>query len=322
MKKHLDYIDKAKGLLIILMVVGHVFQSGYVNSVIYAFHMPAFFAISGFLFNYTKAYQKGTVKFIKSLLFSFIIPFAFFELWGCVTYILRYGANQSIWGFLRNTATLNFNNGILWFLFTLFWVEVVFALAVCCIKKKLPMLILTGLLFIASVFIPDVNNYTIYLARVCRYFLFFSIGFYGDRVLEKFNIAATIIAAAAIFAIAAIFGRMSFGYLSKQTIPLLASSLCGIYLIFQLGKLPYTKVGDRVLAVIGANTLIIYGTHNSYFVTFGHMLGITDFEATPLLKGLAVLAMVAVAEIPTVFVINRFLPFLVGKHKKKTLQSK
>ena len=43
----LDYLDKAKGILIILVVIGHIWQSGPVFNIIYAFHMPAFFFISG-----------------------------------------------------------------------------------------------------------------------------------------------------------------------------------------------------------------------------------------------------------------------------------
>ena len=41
--KRLDYLDRAKGILIILVVIGHIWQSGPVFNVIYSFHMPAFF---------------------------------------------------------------------------------------------------------------------------------------------------------------------------------------------------------------------------------------------------------------------------------------
>lgn len=42
MKKRLEYIDISKGILIILMVIGHIWQGGFVFNLIYAFHMPAF----------------------------------------------------------------------------------------------------------------------------------------------------------------------------------------------------------------------------------------------------------------------------------------
>lgn len=45
-------LDMAKGLLIILMVVGHSGAPKWLESCIYSFHMPCFFMISGILFSY------------------------------------------------------------------------------------------------------------------------------------------------------------------------------------------------------------------------------------------------------------------------------
>lgn len=47
------WIDTAKGLLIILVVLGHAADFGYpilITKYIFWFHMPAFFALSGLLF--------------------------------------------------------------------------------------------------------------------------------------------------------------------------------------------------------------------------------------------------------------------------------
>lgn len=48
----IDWIDIFKGILIIFMVIGHSTTWG--SSYIYAFHMPAFFFISGYTTNYDK----------------------------------------------------------------------------------------------------------------------------------------------------------------------------------------------------------------------------------------------------------------------------
>ena len=52
--KRNDFIDFLKGIGIILVVIGHVSQNERINDFIYSFHMPLFFFISGFLFNYKK----------------------------------------------------------------------------------------------------------------------------------------------------------------------------------------------------------------------------------------------------------------------------
>ena len=56
----IDSLDICKGILIILVVVGHAIEivdpahKSYFIKLIYSFHMPAFFIISGFLFNTRK----------------------------------------------------------------------------------------------------------------------------------------------------------------------------------------------------------------------------------------------------------------------------
>ena len=55
--KRLNWVDSLKGLLIILVILGHSIQytignACYFNhlwNIIYSFHMPAFMAVSGFL---------------------------------------------------------------------------------------------------------------------------------------------------------------------------------------------------------------------------------------------------------------------------------
>ena len=49
-KGRITYIDWAKTICIFLMIVGHHENNRIILSYIYAFHMPAFFAISGFLY--------------------------------------------------------------------------------------------------------------------------------------------------------------------------------------------------------------------------------------------------------------------------------
>lgn len=46
--EHYEWIDATKGLGILLVIAGHTF-SGYLYNVIYLFHMPMFFLISGYL---------------------------------------------------------------------------------------------------------------------------------------------------------------------------------------------------------------------------------------------------------------------------------
>ena len=126
MKERLNYIDRAKGILIILMVIGHVWQSGFVFDTIYTFHMPGFFIISGMLMHYTDSWKKPFGQFLCRKVLSYGIPFIWIEALGVLTDIIRNGITLNVKGYLFNTLTFNFNDPNLWFLANLFLIEVLY----------------------------------------------------------------------------------------------------------------------------------------------------------------------------------------------------
>ena len=65
------WVDWAKVILIYLMVVAHAFPYAWENHLIYAFHMPAFFILSGYLYH-----QHSFSRTVK----SFGIPILFYSL--------------------------------------------------------------------------------------------------------------------------------------------------------------------------------------------------------------------------------------------------
>lgn len=74
----LNNIDFFKGLLIILVILGHILQGSLEESIfrytIYSFHMPLFIGISGFLFNANKVVDFNFIALIKRYLYRIIIP--------------------------------------------------------------------------------------------------------------------------------------------------------------------------------------------------------------------------------------------------------
>ena len=47
MTRRIDFIDAAKGVAILLVVLGHSGHSGYIRDFIFTFHVPFFFFVSG-----------------------------------------------------------------------------------------------------------------------------------------------------------------------------------------------------------------------------------------------------------------------------------
>ena len=100
MNQRLAYIDVAKGLAMILMILCHSGMHNGFTQWIYAFHMPLFFIVSGFLYN---GEHTELGPYIKKKFYQLIVPFILFSLMLCFgsrggedwIYIL-YGSRDSL----------------------------------------------------------------------------------------------------------------------------------------------------------------------------------------------------------------------------------
>ena len=106
------WIDRFKGILIFLVVLGHVIGGGYhiadqssqtilgsIFKVIYLFHMPAFFFLSGFTFADSNGWQWYTRK-IKRL----IVPYFAFGIISIVIYLLMFNVSSNAFSETATTA--------------------------------------------------------------------------------------------------------------------------------------------------------------------------------------------------------------------------
>lgn len=96
------YFDCIKGILIVLVIIGHFLpgslSENFARYMIYSFHMPVFFALSGYLFNTTKAVEMPLLKNISRYLIRFFPPWI---LANTVYYILNYYSGNEVLSFGR-----------------------------------------------------------------------------------------------------------------------------------------------------------------------------------------------------------------------------
>ncbi|MBF90948.1 MAG: hypothetical protein CMP75_04220 [Flavobacteriales bacterium] len=107
------WVDVYKGVAIILVVAGHIFD-GPVRDLIFLFHMPLFFFISGYLYK-PKSYFNYFTKKSQSLLtpyFSFLLVFS-------VLYLLIDG-DVNIYALIYGGRELKGIYGVFWFVTCLF----------------------------------------------------------------------------------------------------------------------------------------------------------------------------------------------------------
>lgn len=164
MRERIDYIDYMRGLAMILVVVGHLIQchgfslNNPVFEFIYSFHMPFFFAVSGYIAEKLVKIEvlKQYLSFLKKKTISLILPlfvwplivnrFFLVERWNVVTY-------EDIW---QVAVSPN-----LWFLKMLFVIMCIYGIFNWCtnslkingIWKDIVSFILVVLLTFAAVFI-------------------------------------------------------------------------------------------------------------------------------------------------------------------------
>ena len=123
-----------------LVVFAHYKLPIALDTYIFSFHMPLFFFISGFLFNFAK-YTESAKNFVKGRFSSLIIPYFAFAAFTCLFYFLldelytpgvitvkffEADIYYTVYSILYSQTTMISYNGPLWFLTCLFVTELLF----------------------------------------------------------------------------------------------------------------------------------------------------------------------------------------------------
>lgn len=178
-------LDVAKGILIILVVLGHGIQYSFgydfciseqffeniLFKAIYSFHMPLFMMISGYLFYISN--KKDFKSLAISKLKAIGIPMISFNiLCDAITYA-AYVKNGEITNCFLLFISSTLNGGAMWFLFSLLLNMAIIASLTRIVKNVRGQYLCMFIIFIASLFVPDD-----FIRSECKnMFPFFVMGF-------------------------------------------------------------------------------------------------------------------------------------------------
>lgn len=149
-QKRIPWIDICRGIGIIFVLYGHFLESDNQHYLIYAFHMPLFFFLSGLVFkpNPTKPLIDIVKKNIKQLLIPYfifaILTYAFTLASQTAGDVSLGGVAYQLFGMLYgngNNGMLGFNV-VLWFLPCLFITKITFAFITRKLSQTKPLLFL------------------------------------------------------------------------------------------------------------------------------------------------------------------------------------
>lgn len=351
MTKRLDYLDMAKGIGVILVLLGHLqgerfFSfSPYILPMcewIFSFHMPLFFIIAGILINHKNETDKDIKDIAKKRFKGIMVPyfwFSFFYL-GVVIYAL---INKSV---LPQVFYVNlwyvlgmYGMNVLWFLPTLFMAELIFLFILKKYNSKIAvslLIVLGGLGLAASYYMTNLS-YEFSISQrihetcqmITRPFVavtFILIGYYGYYLLKK-NFLSKKVLCIALGIVMMLVGASLVGINHGVDFrSLVFKNVFFYYICSVLGSFGLILVCKglpkiRLISFWGVNSLIFMAVHNSETVLFlGLKLSmyVNQFITHArgyICYGIVVLVILLYVSIMTLL-INRFVPFIVGKPYK------
>ena len=324
MKERYNELDLMKGIGIILVYLGHSFNLkglvgnsiySYLWNIVYSFHMPLFFLISGFLMNNGKEIQlkKYYIHKIKRIL----IPYFFINLIDFFPRTLFPNLVNSKFDIMR---VFFYGTKITWFIYTLFMIFMIFPFLEKYILKK-DRYYLFGIILILVDYFKVFSKIEIFSINVVvGYLLYFYIGYiirpiYKNKVVNGvWNKNIIFLMFGVIFLV---FSYKSF-YLNYFNSIIFA--LMGILLTLNISL--RIKKGNSIydiLKFIGINSLTFYLIEGFITVFYRVVL----IKIIPIEQGEIFVSIFFILRILTAFIAvkmitkNSVLSFLLGAEKNK-----
>ena len=287
-KQRLNYIDVAKGILILMVIYNHTgglaLASGVHNEVIdiipdtrffLPFFMPAFFVIAGYCSNYEKRIKDFVISNAKALLIPAVL-LLFVRIFVRFVFTGTFSALE--WNGITSKFAIFHLGYWNWFLTALFFTKVLFYFLLHWVKTFKSRFIIACAIHIVGVLFFNYKgegffffNFYFY-QHVLMYLLFVEIGYdLTKKSIKSFGLIAN----------ACIFFVLYLGYLFVgrrlpsitsdpyvpviDIIPHLIMAICGSFMIMELSK----RIGKSVfLEKFGQHSLVIYCLHFQFMFSF------------------------------------------------------
>ena len=327
MKARNDWVDCAKGIGIILVVYGHVARGlinaglpidanlfSLVDSIIYSFHMPLFFFLSG-LFFFNSLEKWGGVGLVVSKVDAILYPYVLWSiLQGVIEVILSNYTNGSLtYGEVFSFAW--HPRAQFWFLYVLFFIFAIFSMFCTFSIKPQPMylfffaIVLYGMgIYFPGLLSGGITNNAIYFALGAWCYVFNELLF--ERRVGLFLFFLTVF----VFFQYIFHIVLKLNYTDKGLLRLILSLTSISFIVFLAMCLSELRV--KWLLFIGSSSMAIYLMHilagSGTRVILKNLLGIQSTSLHLVVGTFLGVAMPLVA----LFIINRYkLNFLIRPPK-------
>ncbi|WP_076459669.1 acyltransferase family protein [Limosilactobacillus caccae] len=270
------WVDIAKAIAIILMIIGHECSKKSIIAFIFSFHMPLFFMMSGYtsspIISWNQLLKKTKRNFINSwLLAAIMITLLGFEIvlfqHKNILSVLQLDLKGIFWGSNYGIDHLN-NVGVMWFLIVFFWAKFFYDFLQIIVPNNYNGLVLGILSYFAfvvsnNVWLPQALD----IVPIASLFMW--IGAYLREIQSKLNfnkyLISVVIIAIFIYWIAMIQNNVYID-MSVRHYPLFIFSIleavAGTIIISFISNGISKNSSFNFLKTIGRNTLAILCIHH------------------------------------------------------------
>lgn len=273
MEKRIYWVDYAKAVGIILVVYGHVMRGIYnadieipkefydlTNSIVYSFHMPLFFFLSGVFF-YRSFLKRGGVKLINSKIDTIVYPYLIWSVvQGSVEVMLSNYTNGSV-TYTEVFSLLWSPRAQFWFLYALFIAFILATFVFSMISKKavIALFLLSAFAYLYPAVIPDVPVFHL----ISENFVFFVSGIIFSFYFKANQISNTFFLC--FLGCAFVIGQYVFHYTfeldySDKGMASLLLALVSILFVVSLSSWA-SSTPNKLFVFIGASSMAIFVMH-------------------------------------------------------------
>lgn len=321
MENRITYLDSAKGICMLLIVMSHV---GLPEPwpYCYAIRVPLFFILSGFFLHTQLPLREQLTKKARTL----IIPFVLFWI---ISYALFYMLEMFLpqfqtthaKGILDCFTQHEYFNGPLWFLPALFWAQMVIFLLYKLVRLECAILAATLFLGFVGYYLGTYDCFLplgMDIAMTSVPFLYFGLKINDVKLFENQKWYWLIVCAILLYIVGYyenIDLNMSLNQYDCEYLQLvfgvLVLSLSLIYVCILIAS--YVKVVDRSLSLIGRNSMWIMCSHH---LIYRPVKALTNHYCSDPYGPWIVLLVTIVICLLSAPLVERYAPILIGKRRK------
>ena len=352
-KSRVEWVDIAKGIGIILVIIGHL-SIPYTDLWIYTFHMPLFFFLSGVVFSGMKYnFKTFLVKRLKALVIPyFALGFGIF-LFFTFLYVYHDKTDTAPPYFVKSALDTPLNMFInflvqrgywtVWFLACLFVAEIMFYFIVKAGKGNLIVTtVISSVIYVGGLgyyrFGGVALPWNVDIALIAQFFMCMGYLFSNSTSLTKFReyitvnasnpvrcimsvlfLAINVISGLASFRLSGGSVNMSIGAYGIEPLSFI-SAISGILFIITVSSM----IKSRFLSYLGRNTMLVFAWHSRIMIiAFNYLyLAIGVFQnggfVSRCIYGVVTTIAILAILMPLDYLIQRsFLSFMVGRKRIK-----